>query len=80
LVNPDFVSDAGRIALAQITQRERLARGRAELAARRSLAGSGELLHLEVDLNSQVNRSGFTVEDRGFIFSLQNSFEGCRDE
>lgn len=53
----------------RIEKRERLARGRAELAARRSLAGSGESLHLEVDLNSQVNRCGCTIEDRWFIFS-----------
>jgi hypothetical protein len=49
-------------------------------AARRSLAGGGESLHMEVDLNSQVNRCGFTVEDRWFIFSVRNSFECCLDE
>jgi hypothetical protein len=60
--------------------RERLARGREEAAARRSLAGRGKSLHLEVDLNSQVNRCGFTIEDRGFIFSCRNGFERRLDQ
>jgi hypothetical protein len=38
--------------------------------ARRSLAGGGEKLHLEVNLNSQVNRCGLSIEDRWFIFSF----------
>src|SRR5271169_2944061 len=55
-------------------------RAAVELAARRSLAGSGESLHLKVDLNSQVNRCGFTIEDRWFIFSFRNSFERRLDQ
>src|SRR6202795_578303 len=49
-------------------------------AARSSLAGNGESLHMEVDLNSQVHRCGFTVEDRWFIFSFRDSFERRWDQ
>jgi hypothetical protein len=34
------------------------------------VAGGGEKLHLEVNLNSQVNRCGLSIEDRRFIFSF----------
>ena len=56
--------------------RAALLRGR---AAGRSWDDS-EPLHLAVDLYSQVNRCGCTVEDRGFIFSLGDRLERRLDQ
>ena len=36
------------------------------------VGGMAESLHLEVDLDAQVNGCGFTVEDRGFVFPLRH--------